>query len=91
MAESTLSLAKLGIVALTEGLVTSMGYSSLKYKQLDALDAFLKGHDVFVSLPTGYGKSLIFAMLPSLFDLVKGRAESRIATVVSPLAALMLE
>ena len=92
MTESTvLSLAKLAIVALTEGLVTSMGYSSLKSKQLDALDAFLKGHDVFVSLPTGYGKSLIFAMLPSLFDLVRARAESSIAIVVSPLAALMLE
>ena len=32
-----------------------------------------------------------FAMLPSLFDLVKARAESSIAIVVSPLAALMLE
>ena len=29
---------------------------------------FCKGKDVFVSLPTGYGKTLIFAVLPSLFN-----------------------
>ena len=85
------SLSKLAVAALTKGLVASMGYSSLKPKQLDAIDAFLKGNDVFVSLPTGYGKSLIFAMLPSLFDRLRGRSDSSIAIVVSPLAALMLE
>ena len=30
----------------------------LKEKQSEALLAFLSGKDVFVSLPTGYGKSL---------------------------------
>lgn len=65
-----LTLPKLAVAALTKGLVTSVGFSNLKPKQVDAIDAFLKGHDVFVSLPTGYGKSLISAMLLSLFDLV---------------------
>lgn len=94
MAESTPStLSKLAVVAVTKDLVTSMGFSNLKPKQVDAIDAFLKGHDVFVSLPTGYGKSLIFAMLPPLFDLLQGKSsrDSSIAIVVSPLAALMME
>ena len=28
---------------------------------------------MFVALPTGYGKSLIFAMLPLLFDFLHGK------------------
>ena len=36
----------------------SLGYTSLKDEQLNALCAFVRGRDVFVSLPTGYGKSL---------------------------------
>ena len=45
---------------------------TLKDKQFDAIKAFLSGKDVFVSLPTGYGKSLIYALLPIVFDLYKG-------------------
>ena len=33
---------------------------------------FLQGKDTFVSLPTAYGKSLIFALLTSAFDFVRG-------------------
>ena len=29
---------------------------------------FIEGHDTFVSLPTGYGKSICYAILPSIFD-----------------------
>ena len=35
----------------------------LKEKQVEAIQSFLSGHDVFVSLPTGYGKSVIYAIL----------------------------
>ena len=45
---------------------------AVKDKQMDAIVSFMLGNDVFVSLPTGYGKSLIFAMLPMAFDLYKG-------------------
>ena len=50
-----------------------MGISSLKTKQQEAIKAFMNGKDVFVSLPTGYGKSLIYLLLPLIFDRVKGK------------------
>ena len=39
------------------------GYMN-KDEQLNALCAFVRGRDVFVSLPTGYGKSLCYLLLP---------------------------
>ena len=44
----------------------------LKDKQLEAILRFMSGKDVFVSLPTGYGKSLIYKILPVVFDIFKG-------------------
>ena len=46
---------------------------SLKPKQMEAIVNFCLGNDVFVSLPTGYGKSIIYAILPSVFDKTRGR------------------
>ena len=45
---------------------------SLKDKQQEAIAAFMSGNDIFVSLPTGYGKSLIYGLLPLTFDEFKG-------------------
>ena len=41
-------------------------------KQQEALVAFVSGKDTFVALPTGYGKSIIYAILPSVFDKIQG-------------------
>ena len=53
--------------------VVLMAISSLKTKQQEAIKAFMNEKDVFASLPTGYGKSLIYLLLPLIFDRVKGR------------------
>lgn len=45
---------------------------TLKEKQREAIKGFCLGRDVFVGLPTGYGKSIIFATIPLIFDKVKG-------------------
>ena len=49
-----------------------LGLQKLKEKQLEAVSSFVQGHDTFVSLPTGYGKSVIYAILPYVFDQLKG-------------------
>ena len=43
------------------------GYQSLKPEQKSAVIAFMVGNDVFITLPTGFGKSLsYFVFLRSL-------------------------
>ena len=50
-----------------------LGYEDLKDKQMEAMCSFLNGNDVFVSLPTGFGKTIIYATLPFAFDSFRGR------------------
>ena len=50
-------------------LVRGQGNLKLKQKQKEALQAIVvNGQDCLIVLPTGYGKSLIYQMLPLLFD-----------------------
>ena len=42
----------------------SLGNSTLKPEQLKAVFQFVFGNDVFISLPTGFGKSLCYIILP---------------------------
>ena len=49
-----------------------LGYEKLKEKQQEAVTLFIQGNDTFVSLPTGYGKSVIYAILPGAFDKYRG-------------------
>ena len=50
----------------------ALGISHLKNKQIEAVETFASGHDTFVSLPTGDGKSVIYAVLPLVFDKIRG-------------------
>lgn len=59
---------------------------SLKAEQVLALKTVLRGADCVVVLPTGYGKSLVYMLLPKAFEYVRG--ESAVVIVVEPLAAL---
>ena len=78
-----------GVLAST---AKEMGYGELRTKQETVVRQFLCGRDVFVSLPTGSGKSLCYCILPRVFDKLRKTesCESRsMAVVVSPLIALM--
>ncbi len=68
-----------------------LGYASPTSDQLSAVKEFVRGKDVFVSLPTGAGKSLCFVMLPLVFDdlLSSTETEGALVLVISPLNALM--
>ena len=82
------SESRLGIEAAISSAVARLGFSELRSKQLQCVKSFVEGHDVFVSLPTGSGKSLCYWVLPWIFDLLKKR-ECCTIVVVSPLEALM--
>ena len=58
------------------------------------MEAIYDRRDVFVWLPTGYGKSLCYQALPFLMDLKLGFANTEKSSsvfVVSPLVALMID
>ncbi|XP_003391654.2 PREDICTED: ATP-dependent DNA helicase Q-like 3, partial [Amphimedon queenslandica] len=65
---------------------------SLKEKQKEAVLAVLDGKDVFCALPTGYGKSIIYRILPTAFDYLLGREPGHsIVVCISPLNSLMID
>ena len=61
----------------------------VKSEQSRVIKEIVAGKDVFVALPTGYGKSLCYALLPIVFDFVRGRPP--IVLCVSPLISLMVD
>ena len=64
----------------------ALGYSELRPNQELAVKHFLRGLDVFVSLPIGSGKSLCYCLLPKALDFLWQRIESTqsMFVVVSP-------
>ena len=63
--------------------------SKLSPHQQDAIMQIVeKNTDVFINLPTGFGKSLIYQALPLTFDVIRG-TPGHIVIVVSPLINLM--
>ena len=63
--------------------------SCLNPYQKKAISEFVKGKsDIFVNLPTGYGKSLVYQALPTVFDSLTARS-GHIVVFVSPLVNLM--
>ena len=61
----------------------TFGIERLRHQQETAMVALLKGRDVLVALPTGFGKSLIYQIPAVLLE--------RPTIVVSPLVALMAD
>ena len=70
------------------------GFSELKKQQRSAIEATLSGKNVFVSLPTGFGKLLIYQLLPVCADELAllspvGPGFKPFVLIVSPLISLM--
>jgi superfamily II DNA helicase RecQ len=51
------------------------GIPSLQAEQEEALRQFFSNQDVFVNLPTSFGKSLIFQATPIMADVLLRRSE----------------
>ena len=66
------------------------GYETLKPEQRQVILEFLNGRDVFVCLPTGFGKSACYLCLPRVYDLYNEKPSGHsMVIVVSPLVSLM--
>ena len=66
------------------------GICKLKPEQEECLLNILNGGDVVALLPTGFGKSLIYQLLPIVSEkLGRPKAGKAIVVIVSPLVALM--
>ncbi len=66
----------------------------LKEEQKQAIHAVYDAKDVFVWLPTGFGKSVCFQTLPFVFDYKLGLADAvkkSVVLVIAPLIALMVD
>ncbi len=96
--EATCSDASECSLTMAKGTVTSIrdivkqaaaSFGVLKQEQEESIVQLVSGKDVFVSLPTGFGKSLCYILLPHVFDLWIMDGKKSIVLVVSPLVALM--
>lgn len=66
------------------------GIESLNKHQEDAIKYVVEEKkDVFVNLPTGFGKSLIYQALPLVYSCLQSTVEKNIIVVISPLTSLM--
>ncbi len=91
---STRNISKPKFFVFLKKLFDSVEHSGhsgfiLKPAQIIALEQVFLGKDTLVLLPTGYGKSLIFQILPWL--LSKENSAFGTVLVVSPLNALMAD
>ncbi|XP_066928671.1 probable ATP-dependent DNA helicase RecS [Clytia hemisphaerica] len=62
---------------------------SVKPKQLESIKNIINGHDTLAILPTSYGKSMIYQLLPSVCKMLPGQPDQAIIVVFSPLKALI--
>lgn len=59
-------------------------------EQEEAIKMFFENKNVFVNLPTGFGKSLIYQCLPMIADVLYKRPQvTSVIVVISPLRSLM--
>ena len=78
-----------------QSILPRFGLTELKNEQKKALFYLLSGKDVFVNLPTGFGKSLIYQLSPLVAEELSKRRyqnnnnRSGIVLVISPLVSLI--
>ena len=79
-----------------QSILPRFGLTELKNEQEKALFYLLSGKDVFVNLPTGFGKSLIYQLSPLVAEELSkrhyypnGNIRSGIVLVISPLVSLI--
>ena len=80
--------AEAAVAAAFQSLKTD--YRNPKAEQREAAKSILEGKDVFAQLPTGFGKTMILALLPLAFDSLRRLPIKSCAVLcLSPLIVLM--
>ena len=82
-------MAETSTMLILSEVAPILSLKEFKKRQVEAIMSILNGNDTFVSLPTGYGKSVICG--PSLHDRSDVRWDGSIVVCVSPLASLMMD
>ena len=62
--KSRANAKRVNMVKAVSGVCSTFGVQHLNRQQKKAVPKILSGSDVFVNLPTGYGKPLIYHMAP---------------------------
>ena len=66
------------------------GFDSLNTHQEESIKYIVQEKkDIFVNLPTGFGKSLIYHALPLVYSCLQSTDENNIIVVISPLNSLI--
>ncbi len=81
------------LASVVEYGLQKLGYERIKPEQLTAIQSLLKGINVFMSVPTGFGKSLVYQLLPfcaeRLLHSSSWEFKTPVVVIVSPLVSLM--
>ena len=70
--------------------LAKVGCSSITLKQKECVDNIVAGRDVFLWLPTGFGKSICYEVLPFVFNR-KLQRDNCLVLIISPLISLMID
>ncbi len=78
-----------------DSVARRLGYD-LKEEQKAIINSFVQGNNVFGILPTGFGKSLCYQLLPMIYDELiqvantdNSEASRSIVIVISPLISII--
>ena len=67
------------------------GYACIRNRQKEAVLAVICDKDIFVCLPTGYGKTVITAVLPGAFKRMREEERPFMVLCICPLISLMMD
>lgn len=82
-----MELEKSTVQGTVRNAMQKLNYKAIKDEELEIVEGMMNRRDVFAILPTGFGKTLCFAVLPVMYDELLPMDEPSIVIVITPLIA----